>query len=393
MEGLDRGPRAFIGLLNGENRGNILVKVGGPVRSFEGSLVQNAIYIAGERRVAGRARGLGGGARRRSSILAPSGTSRAAPAARRRCARTSRRSSGGGCGRGCSPGTTCVTSPSRCSGTRSAAPFWLGARRRPLDRARREGGRRGARRGGDRRPVRPLECGLVVDRGGRRGDGRCAALVPALLDQRPGGGSELRAARRGGGLRRDRRHARHADARLAAARPRQGVLPFLSGEGCAQFFTDPVFRAKLSAPPEEDVLDGRGDDARDVPEPRPDVGRPRLAARADVAAAARQGRAPRRGRAAARASTASTGSSSRTTAGVRSTARSRRSTRLSRCARRSGRTTPPRRRRDPPGADVVKAMALGADAVLLGRLYAYGLAVGGAAGVGRCCGNCSRRSN
>lgn len=33
------------------------------------------------------------------------------------------------------------------------------------------------------------------------------------------------------------------------------------------------------------------------------------------------------------------------------------------------------------GADVLKAVALGADAVLLGRLYAYGLAVGGAAGV------------
>jgi lactate 2-monooxygenase len=33
------------------------------------------------------------------------------------------------------------------------------------------------------------------------------------------------------------------------------------------------------------------------------------------------------------------------------------------------------------GADVLKAMALGADAVLLGRLYVYGLAVGGAAGV------------
>jgi len=33
------------------------------------------------------------------------------------------------------------------------------------------------------------------------------------------------------------------------------------------------------------------------------------------------------------------------------------------------------------GADVVKALALGADAVLIGRLYAYGLAVGGAGGV------------
>jgi len=33
------------------------------------------------------------------------------------------------------------------------------------------------------------------------------------------------------------------------------------------------------------------------------------------------------------------------------------------------------------GADVVKALALGADGVLIGRLYAYGLAVGGAEGV------------
>jgi L-lactate dehydrogenase (cytochrome) len=33
------------------------------------------------------------------------------------------------------------------------------------------------------------------------------------------------------------------------------------------------------------------------------------------------------------------------------------------------------------GADVLKAMALGADAVLVGRPYAYGLAVGGQAGV------------
>ena len=33
------------------------------------------------------------------------------------------------------------------------------------------------------------------------------------------------------------------------------------------------------------------------------------------------------------------------------------------------------------GSDVLKALALGADAVLLGRLYAYGLAAGGAKGV------------
>jgi isopentenyl diphosphate isomerase/L-lactate dehydrogenase-like FMN-dependent dehydrogenase len=33
------------------------------------------------------------------------------------------------------------------------------------------------------------------------------------------------------------------------------------------------------------------------------------------------------------------------------------------------------------GADIVKALALGADSVLVGRPYAYGLAAGGAAGV------------
>jgi hypothetical protein len=30
VEGLDRAPRAFIGLLNGENRGKLLVKVADP---------------------------------------------------------------------------------------------------------------------------------------------------------------------------------------------------------------------------------------------------------------------------------------------------------------------------------------------------------------------------
>ncbi len=31
-------------------------------------------------------------------------------------------------------------------------------------------------------------------------------------------------------------------------------LPFIQGEGCAQFFTDPVFRSYLAAPPEDDLL-------------------------------------------------------------------------------------------------------------------------------------------
>ncbi|HEY3184215.1 MAG TPA: alpha-hydroxy-acid oxidizing protein [Gaiellaceae bacterium] len=35
---------------------------------------------------------------------------------------------------------------------------------------------------------------------------------------------------------------------------RNAYLPFLQGQGCGQFFTDPVFRSRLDRPPEDDVL-------------------------------------------------------------------------------------------------------------------------------------------
>jgi isopentenyl diphosphate isomerase/L-lactate dehydrogenase-like FMN-dependent dehydrogenase len=35
---------------------------------------------------------------------------------------------------------------------------------------------------------------------------------------------------------------------------RLAYLPFIEGQGCGQFFSDPVFRAKLAQPPEEDPL-------------------------------------------------------------------------------------------------------------------------------------------
>ena len=65
-------------------------------------------------------------------------------------------------------------------------------------------------------PFTPLERGVDVDRGDRRGDGRRAAVVPALLDQRPRDRREPPLARGGGRLLGSRRHARHADPRLAA---------------------------------------------------------------------------------------------------------------------------------------------------------------------------------
>jgi len=35
---------------------------------------------------------------------------------------------------------------------------------------------------------------------------------------------------------------------------RQAYLPFIRGEGCGQYFTDPVFTARLDKPPDEDML-------------------------------------------------------------------------------------------------------------------------------------------
>ena len=47
------------------------------------------------------------------------------------------------------------------------------------------------------------------------------------------------------------------DTLMLGWRPRDlrlGYLPFLQGEGLAQFFSDPIFRSYLDAPPEDDVL-------------------------------------------------------------------------------------------------------------------------------------------
>jgi lactate 2-monooxygenase len=59
-------------------------------------------------------------------------------------------------------------------------------------------------------------------------------------------------------VRGDRRDARHHDPRLAHARPRPGLAPFLRGIGIAQYTSDPVFTELLSE-------EGAGDDQ---PEPK-----------------------------------------------------------------------------------------------------------------------------
>jgi isopentenyl-diphosphate delta-isomerase len=160
-----------------------------------------------------------------------------------------------------------------------------------------------------------------------------------------------------------------------------GYLPFLQGEGLAQFFSDPLFRERLDASPEEDVqtasllalaafpnlaltwadlewLRGRtqlpllvkgvltAEDAR-------------LAADHGVDGIVVSNHGGRQVDGAVAALDA--------LVEVREEVGDAATVLLDSGIRR--------------GSDVVKALALGADAVLLGRPYVWGLAVGGAAGV------------
>jgi len=178
------------------------------------------------------------------------------------------------------------------------------------------------------------------------------------------------------------------DTPVLAWRPRdlrQAYLPFIRGEGCAQFFTDPVFRAKLSKPPEEDMLTAAammlatfpnlGLTWDDLAWMREQTSLPLLVKgvlRGDDAELARERGVD---------GIVVSNHGGRQVDGAIATLDA-----LVEIREALGPDFPLlvdggiRR-----GADVVKAMALGADAVLLGRLYAYGLAVGGAAGVEAVC--------
>jgi lactate 2-monooxygenase len=167
-------------------------------------------------------------------------------------------------------------------------------------------------------------------------------------------------------------------------RPRdlsKAYLPFVTGEGCAQFFSDPVFRSGLERPPEEDMLAAAvamlatfpnlgltwddlawlrdrtelpllvkgvltGEDALRARESGVDgiVVSNHGGRQVDGAVAALDALVEVREEVGPEAVVLMDG-------GVRR------------------------------GADVLKALALGADGVLLGRPYAYGLAVGGQEGV------------
>ena len=233
------------------------------------------------RRVAGLARGLGGGAPARRSSRGRSTTSPAEPARRRRSGRTARRSSGGACGRGCSPGNAERDLSVEVLGLRSPAPFLLG----PvgvLSIVHPEaelGVARASKATGV--PMMLSSAASTLARGRRRRARRRAALVPALLVGRPRARRQPRRPRRGGRLRRDRRHARHADARLARPRPAERLPALPAGRGAGAVLQRPALPRAAGRAARGGPADGVADGARRVPEPRPHLGRPRVAARAD----------------------------------------------------------------------------------------------------------------
>ena len=162
---------------------------------------------------------------------------------------------------------------------------------------------------------------------------------------------------------------------------RNAYLPFLRGEGCANFFTDPAFLAKLDRPPDEDPLAAAaamlmtfpnlGLTWSDLDWLRERVSVPLLVKGVLTAEDAELARAhgvdgilvSNHGGRQVDGSVAALDA----LVEIRDAVGPDYPLLLDGGIRR--------------GADVVKAMALGADAVLLGRLYAYGLAVGGADGV------------
>jgi lactate 2-monooxygenase len=174
------------------------------------------------------------------------------------------------------------------------------------------------------------------------------------------------------------------DTLILGWRPRdlaRAYLPFLSGQGCAQYFTDPVFLPRLEKPPEEDVLTAAATMLSTFPNLgltwddlewlRSQVELPLLVK--GVLTAADAVRARDCGVDGIIVSNHGGRQVDGAVAALDAYVEVREALGEDTTVLLDGgiRT----------GADVLKAMALGADAVLVGRPYAYGLAVGGQAGV------------
>jgi isopentenyl diphosphate isomerase/L-lactate dehydrogenase-like FMN-dependent dehydrogenase len=174
------------------------------------------------------------------------------------------------------------------------------------------------------------------------------------------------------------------DTPILGWRPRDlanAYLPFITGEGCAQFFSDPVFCGYLAKPPEEDLLTAAatmlatfpnlGLTWEDVAWLREQVELPLLVK--GVLTAEDAVRARDRGIDGVVVSNHGGRQVDGAIASLDAFVEIREALGADATVLVDGGVR--------TGADVLKAMALGADAVLLGRPYAYGLAAGGQEGV------------
>jgi isopentenyl diphosphate isomerase/L-lactate dehydrogenase-like FMN-dependent dehydrogenase len=162
---------------------------------------------------------------------------------------------------------------------------------------------------------------------------------------------------------------------------RNAYLPFIKGEGCAQYFTDPVFCAQLAKPPEEDLLTAAATMLATFPNLgltwddlswlREQTELPLLVK--GVLTGEDAGRARERGVDGICVSNHGGRQVDGAVASLDALVEVREAVGPGYPLFVDGGVR--------HGADVLKALALGADAVLLGRPYAYGLAVGGQAGV------------
>ena len=161
---------------------------------------------------------------------------------------------------------------------------------------------------------------------------------------------------------------------------RRSYLPFVTGQGCAQFFTDPVFRSRLAKTPEEDMVTAAATMLSTFPHLQ--------LTWADLAWLRELTELPLLVKGVLTADDARRS----VDAGVDGIVVSNHGGRQVDGAVASLDAFVEIRDALPNatvlvdggirrGADVLKAMALGANAVLVGRPYAYGLAVGGQAGV------------
>jgi lactate 2-monooxygenase len=160
-----------------------------------------------------------------------------------------------------------------------------------------------------------------------------------------------------------------------------GFLPFLSGQGLAQYVSDPVFRGMLDRPPEEDVLSAAQLFSRLYSDPTLDWERlKKIRAWTDLPVVLKGIQHPADAKRAADEGwdgiVVSNHGGRQVDGAVGSAVQ------LSACVEAvAGRLKVLFDSGIRGGADVVKALALGADAVLLGRPYVWGLAVDGADGV------------